>query len=920
MATDNGLVSYNGYAFKSYTTKDGLPDNEIFSICEDIQHRLWLKPFAKELCYLWKGKIYSQHNDPVLRQIKLRNAARFLKTDRWGNVFVSEDQVIIRISPSGKVEHITQLGKNSLSYVSIKTDTAGVLIAINKNQVYRYQRDHFELEAVFPASFLPDYINAQRQTFITAELCWTPVYQFLSHYNSDSHYGKYYTDIERIKTHFFEKVSDTSVALCMADGLRLKDLRTGQLRERFFEGYNIAYAMPDKDGNLWIGTLGEGAFRISRTYIRSVPLSKRSESIRFLHAESRQLIVGSDNGTLALVHYTGSQARLLWERQIDPVHVHEQCTYAGRQGNGQWLIGLGSSFRLYTSSLRQKRNAPSSRIFNKSAVTENQGRLLVGTPSCMLRIDTRQVRILDTLLADRITSVAKLKHTIYAGTLNGLYTVKEDAKEMTRCNLPELAGHITALCADSILWVANNGGNLFAVSNNNIIARLGRNDGLVCNHITAIKASDSLIWIGTDEGLYAVTKQQPLKIVRHISQIHGLPSDEVRYLEVTGDIIWAGTNKGLSYFKEQEMVPVHQQASFLVTALRNEDVILPPALQTTVLKGRTLRIDFDVIDQSGIGQPKFAYRLNEGKWIELDNNYLYFPTLPYGDFTVRLRANSPGWAEPKMVQMPFYRPYPVYLRWWFILSYSLAGLLLLTFLAKRYLTRQNRKERERLLTQQNLLQLEQLALQGQMNSHFIFNCIVAIRQYYNKGDTARANRFVDAFSILVRTTFEMVNQTFIPLDKELKYLEQYLKVEQERFNHSFRFTITTEISASAFQIPVPTMLLQPLTENAVKHGVRSLPDGMGAIQIGITQRDGQINITIEDNGTGRKRNQHIDVTGRSVVSITSTTVNQKRIDILNQLFNGRISMQTADITDREGRIAGTRVTLTYPLDIYELTP
>jgi len=559
------------------------------------------------------------------------------------------------------------------------------------------------------------------------------------------------------------------------------------------------------------------------------------------------------------------------------------------------------------------------RIYNKSAVPEDKDHMLFGTPLAMLRVDTRHFRILDTLLNERVTSVAKMKETIYAGTLNGLYAAKPGTA-MAPFALPGLRGHITALCADSILWVANNTPALIAVDGDCVLARLDHNDGLVCRHITAIRASDSLLWIGTDEGLYTVTRRAPFKVVRHLSEMQGLNSNEVRYLEATHGIVWAATNKGLNYFREQEMIPARRQVSFLITALRNEDTVLPLLQQTTELKGKTLRIDFDVVDQSGVSQPRFAYRLNEGKWIELDNDYLYFPTLPYGNFTVFLHASSPGWDAPKVIRMSFHRPYPLYLRWWFLLLLALLGAALLACLVRRYLRWESKKERERLLVQQNLLQLEQLALQGQMNAHFIFNCITAIRQHYNKGDLARANRFVDVFSTLIRTAFEMVNQTFTSLDKELRYLEQYLKVEQERFSHSFRFTITTDILTSAALVPVPTMLLQPLVENAVKHGVRSLPDGMGAIQIGITQQEDKIHIAVEDNGAGRKRDQHLDEAGRPVISITSTTVNQKRIDILNKLFEGQIAMQTIDIVDRGGRIAGTRVILTYPLSIYELTP
>ncbi len=918
MATGNGLVCYNGYSFRSFTTKDGLPDNEVFGLYEDIYHRLWMKPFAKEICYMWKGRIYNRHNDEMLKKVKLHNIAQYVVSDRWGNVFASESNAITCISPTGEVKRITQLDGQSLYYLVPRLDTAGRLLALSKNKLYRYQRDHFELVLVLPESNLPDYIEGPMRTFITESLSWTPPALFLSRYNCNSRTGLYFSDVERARTHYFGRLSDTSVILATSDGIHIKNLFTGKLQETLLDGYDVACAMHDKEGNLWAGTLGQGVFRISRSPISSIPLSKASQPIRFLQAGPKELILSSDDGMLALVRHTGARPALLWERPIDPAHAHELCTYAGRNSEGRWVINQGGYFRLYTSSLKPLPHYAALHVYSKTVMEEGKDQLLVGTPVELNRVDTRRLQCTDTLLQDRITAVTKLGKIIYAGTLNGLF-MSDGNQQMTPCTLPELTGHIAALYADSLLWVANNNATLIILDHDKALARITSDNGLVCNHIFVIKSSKNLVWIGTDEGLYALTKSPPFRIVRHLSERHGLNSNEIHHLEVTGGTIWAASSKGLNYFKEQDVIPVKQQASFLVTTVQNEDVVIPLQQQPLTLNKKTLRIDFDVIDHSGISKPGFAYRLNEGKWTELDNSSLYFPTLPYGDFVVFLRATSPEWEAPKIIQIAFYRPPPLYLRWWFVLLLTLSGAAVLAYLARRYLQWESRKEKERLLVQQNLLQLEQLALQGQMNAHFIFNCITAIRQHYNKGDLARANRFVDAFSALIRTAFEMVNQTFTSLDKELRYLGQYLRVEQERFNHSFSFTIKTELAIRASQVPVPTMLLQPLVENAIKHGVRSLPDGLGAIQIGIKQQEGWISITIEDNGPGRKRNQHIDETGRPIISITSTTVNQKRIDILNQLFDGLISMQTTDIPDPEGHIAGTRVTLTYPLNIYELT-
>lgn len=326
MTTDNGLICYNGYSFKSFTTKDGLPDNAIFGICEDTRHRLWLKPFAKEICYLWKGKIYNRHNDPVLERARLRNIPLQIETDRWGNVFISESSVITCISPLGKVDRIVRISENALYRVGILTDTSGVLMALSNDRLYRYQKDHFELVQTFPPSRVPEYIFDQVQSFNLEQMRWTPPDQFVSRYYANDRNGKYYTDVERAKMHYSRMLSDTNLALCTSEGLRIKDRYTGKLRECFLNGCNVAYAMQDRDGNIWAGTLGQVVFRISRSVIRPVPFSKRSGSIRFLQADSQEIVTGSDDGMLSLVQHIGAQPRLLWERQIDPAHAHEICT------------------------------------------------------------------------------------------------------------------------------------------------------------------------------------------------------------------------------------------------------------------------------------------------------------------------------------------------------------------------------------------------------------------------------------------------------------------------------------------------------------------------------------------------------------------------------------------------------------------
>lgn len=237
-------------------------------------------------------------------------------------------------------------------------------------------------------------------------------------------------------------------------------------------------------------------------------------------------------------------------------------------------------------------------------------------------------------------------------------------------------------------------------------------------------------------------------------------------------------------------------------------------------------------------------------------------------------------------------------------------LMIIFFFVKKV----RRRDQQRLNIERNLLRLEQTALQGQMNPHFIFNCIAAIKQYYNAGDISKANSFVDSFASLIRQTFELGTETFVPLDKELGYLIQYMDVEKARFNDSFCYYIKKQTKLPDSVIFVPAMLVQPIVENAIRHGVRHLMDKKGEVYISVVQIDDQIEFTIKDNGIGREKNMALK--GRITLNeLNSGMVNEKRIHILNRLFSGSVKMQVEDLYDKEGTANGTKVIISFPVNL-----
>src|SRR5215471_18584330 len=89
-ATENGLSRFDGKNFKTFTTKDGLPDNEILKLFVDSKGRLWIMPFKPSVCYYYKGKIYNKDNDSLVSKINLLNYAFDMAEDSSGNIFIAE--------------------------------------------------------------------------------------------------------------------------------------------------------------------------------------------------------------------------------------------------------------------------------------------------------------------------------------------------------------------------------------------------------------------------------------------------------------------------------------------------------------------------------------------------------------------------------------------------------------------------------------------------------------------------------------------------------------------------------------------------------------------------------------------------------------------------------------------------------------
>jgi len=238
-----------------------------------------------------------------------------------------------------------------------------------------------------------------------------------------------------------------------------------------------------------------------------------------------------------------------------------------------------------------------------------------------------------------------------------------------------------------------------------------------------------------------------------------------------------------------------------------------------------------------------------------------------------------------------------------ILGSALAGL---------YVYLRNKEREKTLMLQKQLVEFEHKALHLQMNPHFVFNCLASISSFIMQNGKEDAMKYLSKFSKLMRLTLEFSKESVIPIDKEVEALQNYLELEQLRFNQKFNFKISKD-SEIEDDTAIPSLLLQPYVENAIIHGVAP-KDGSGFIKIDFTQKDDQLICVIEDDGIGINTSRELKKNFVNVHKSMALEISKKRLETLEELENRKVNLKIEELKDENNNGKGTRITLELPLN------
>lgn len=219
-------------------------------------------------------------------------------------------------------------------------------------------------------------------------------------------------------------------------------------------------------------------------------------------------------------------------------------------------------------------------------------------------------------------------------------------------------------------------------------------------------------------------------------------------------------------------------------------------------------------------------------------------------------------------------------RLWLIVVVLIVVLLLglICFLYYYYQQRRKSQERERLLLQQQLLRT-------QMEPHFIFNTLAAVQSFVRLDQKDAAIQYLNRFSRLLRSSLELSRQQYVPLDEEIETLDNYLRLQQMRYDHGFSYELQYPEEQDLGAIMVPPMLVQPYVENAIVHGI-NIDSDKALISVVFELQKDILVIRIADTGKLQKvsKTSHRSLSG---------TISNERILLLGKKASVETSVSEA---------------------------
>lgn len=912
--TESGLSRFDGVHFKNFTTENGLPDNEIIGLFCDSKGRMWMIPFRKSICYYYKGKLHTQQNDSLLSRLQITNNIFFIAEDKQGNLAFAEN---FRIHLLKDTSIITITVTAGFTITAMGIDSSGSFQVYSSPGLF-----HIADDRLVSSSDKRNFYNIGEigigKTFFVGQQTIVP--------KTSNEFGKikltfFKTGVDRLfkstQGHIsFSILSDSLFCDNTNNGAMIYNCNNAAYREYHLSGKSISSAFRDDEQNLWFCTQREGVYKLNSPFVtgrRFNGTDGKQLSVHSLYWHKDLLWVGTEDNYLFTFNPGTGETRMQPHTNKIVGSTRNTIKALLETKNKKDLL-IGTQRRvLSTSGLANGQTGSLKDI--TPAFGDN---VLISSSYGVWRVDATTLNEGDTIWNDRATTAHYSNGDFYIGTLEGLFRVtKQKEKSFAGDDDPLLKSRISAIreTRDSVLWIATYDRGIILYKNRKVIAHITKEQGLSSNICRCLFLRDNHLWVGTDKGLDKIVIGADSYTITKYTVADGLVSGFINSVYATDSLVFVGTPEGVSYFDDKK---ISQQASCrlqLTDIAVSGNTILPDAGSLTLSRrNNNIRFEYAGISYRSGGEIIYRYRLRglDTGWHMTSNNFLNYPTLSPRDYVMELQAINKFGTTSEIIGIPF----SIEKFWWEKTWVQIVALILFLFLVGLFMNRRIRRvrlrEKEKTKMSEQVSMLEQMALRAQMNPHFIFNSLNSIQQYVVDKDIVGANKYIAGFSRLIRLTLDNSSKPEISIAEEIKYLSQYLELEKMRTDNKFSYSVNIPEEILQDGYSISPMVLQPFVENSIRHGIRYRNDSKGHIKIEVTHYEKGLRFMIEDNGVGREVARLYKSVSPIEYQSKGISLTEQRINLMNRNRKEKIEIAVTDLKDDESAIAGTRVVINYP--------
>ncbi len=941
MASDAGLSRYNGYSFQNFSKQDGLPDNVIIHLFKDSKNRIWIIGLNSKIGYYENDKFYllKKYNvfaDSIPKKAIITSA--YISSNNELKLGFNKYYPCL-LTFSFKTHLISQTKITTYNQIKIEAN--------DSHYIYGNSEENLPFKKIYNSITLFNY----KKALINKPIIISNPVEFL-HYlqlSKDSfllsienaiflvNKGKY-TAFYKAKGVILNLYKDNynRIWICVLNnGVQLltKTENLNYTQEHLFGNTSFTNIIVDREASLWLTSLNKGIYQIPNTQIINYQLIENNEPLKINTVctyNSTILCAGSNKWIYEFTNTFGFHHffELKYKSEFCKNKIkHAEETFVLKQWRNSIIVGGYGSNILYTNKNKIVTSPilgwAGYRYIKNISPTYTSSQIIVGNSKWAMRqyFNTNKInnKIIECNYTQRSIYYDTLNNIIYIGSDGGLYKCVNNNLYPCFENQDLLKERINYI---------NKKGNTFILSTREKGLVLW--DGKKCKNITTKNGlcsnvcrmsefdKEGNLWIGTANGISKIKNWNSENLsINNFTDNEGLINNDIYSFCIKDDEVWIANNSGLSKLN------IHTEnnidAPVYITSLSVNDSTYNKLLPTTIpYNNNYIKINFNGLSFKTNKELEYEYRLIgiDSAWKKTNTPYVELSTLPPGEYKFEIYALKNSVirsTKPTIYEFVIYPP--IYKRPWFI-TLSAISFITLTYLFfwirfKRLKKRE--EEKLKLLTQ--ITETEIKALRAQTNPHFIFNALNSIRLFILKNDNDNAESYLMQFAQLMRDVLDNSELDVININKEISIIKNYVELESLRFRGKFTYeTIIPDHLENANYV-IPPLLLQPIVENAIWHGLMHLKNKNGKLRIQIKYKNDYLLVIIEDNGIGRKKSMEMKKNKISYKTSKGIAMTDDRITLFNKKNKAKISLTTIDLIDENDEALGTKTEITIRMNL-----